>query len=326
MAMPSPVTLAKDDQWLVEQLRREAQSAEPIVVPPTLAKPSYGLVTTINAVKAEKAQKSPHSKRNADGTYVYPPHLRFHPSVMALRVTPAAANRALLIIDTLMKACEQRGLGVSVADRYMRVTHGAHEVQVRMSERVEQVVGSTKGMSNVDILFKRNIKYRSTNELTIAVIGPTGERKTTDKNNVAVEGQLHAVMRHIYRGLAERRVWSDHLDAKVAEATKRAEARHAEREVREAAEAEVERLADVQRKLQVDVVAEATTWQQSRTILAYIDHLAATVSEAGGQTTAELKEWIDQATAIAERLDPTNDRLMRAVPDDSSDSTITQRS
>lgn len=313
MAMPSPVTLAKEDAWLAERLRSEALSGEPIVVPPTLTKPSHALITTINAVKTEKARKSPGLKRNADGTFDYPPHFRFNPAVMALRVTPASADRALLIIDTLMKACERRGLGVSVANRYMRVTHGAHEVQVRLSERVERIVGSTKGMSSSDLLFKKYIRYRPTDELTIAVIGPTVERKTTDKNDVTVEGQLRAVMHHIYRGLAERRIWSAYLAASVADARKRTEASNAQRQIREAAEAEAERLIETQRQLQVDIVTEATAWQQSRIIASYVEHLTTAVAKCGGSMSNGLKEWIDQATTIAAQMDPTLERIADAV-------------
>jgi hypothetical protein len=310
---PTAVELAKDDPWLLASLAVEEDPSNLIVVPASLSRPSPILTETLEAVAAEKRGKRERSKPSETTTelpiYSKPPHLKLPRSALGLRVSLSSVDRALLLMDTLAKACMKRGLTVSIEKMHLEVGHDGTSVHVRISERVTKIVGSLKGLSKLDVLYDKHVTYQATGELTIAVARLGSERKTVDRHDLPLEQQLSVVLCKIYRGIAEVKAWLAHLDKTIAESEARANAQKAEREARQAAAAEVKRIEEDRQRRQVDLIAEANAWQQSKTILAYAEHLAAEAAASGGPISADLKAWIEWATSMAKSMDPTSKRI-----------------
>jgi hypothetical protein len=310
---PSPVELAKDDPWLLACLAGEDDPVKLIVVPTALSRPSPVLVETIEAVAAEKRGKrglpNPSGAPTGLMEYPRPPHIRLRKSAIGIRVSLPSADRALLLMDTLVKACIKRGLTVSIEKMHLAVGHDGTSVHVRISERVTKIVGSLKGLSKLDVLHDKHVTYRATGELAIAVARLGSERKTVDIHDLPLEQQLGVVVSKIYRGIAEVKAWRAHMDRRLAESEARANTRKAEQEARQAAVAEVKRIEEDGRQRQVDLIAEANAWQQSKTISAYAEHLAAEATASGDPISAELKAWLEWATNTAQGMDPTSKRV-----------------
>jgi hypothetical protein len=294
---PSAIELAKDDPWLLARLAGEDDPANLIVVPTTLSRLSPVLAETREAFAAKRREK-PGSR----------PH-QFPKYALGLRVSLSSSDRALLLMDALVKTCVKRGLTVSIEGMRLKVGYDGSAVEVRISERVTKIVGSPYGPSKNDVLFDRDRTCQPTGELTIAVARYVSVRKTVDKQNLKLEQQLGAVLSKIYRGIAEGKAWSTHLKKMSAAWEARAKAQKVEQEARQAAAAEVRRIEEDRRRQQVDLIAEANAWQQSKTILAYADHLAAEAIKSGDPISADLQAWIEWATGAAESMDPTNKRI-----------------
>jgi hypothetical protein len=100
-----------------------------------------------------------------------------------------------------------------------------------------------------------------------------------------------------------------HLDERLADSKARADTLRAEQEARQASAAEAKRIEEDRRQQQVDLIDEANAWQQSKTILAYVELLTARAAVSGNLINADMKAWIECATSTAENMDPMNKRL-----------------
>lgn len=310
----SPVDLAKDDPWLAEQLAREKVPVHHVVVPTKLTSPSPVLSPTISAINAERrkaiARETAHcaSGKPLDYSMAFD-GLLFKRLPTGLRVSISSADRAILILDTLIKACQARGLRTFVEKKNIRIGCGEHSARIRISERVEQRHGSTKGLSNFDLLSKRNVAHTPTAQLTMFIERLSLERKLCDKQALPLELQMNAAIVLVCRSIAETRRWHECSAAQMqafAEAGARVEAL---RRAQLADLAEVKRLESERKQRIADLVSEAASWHDATTTRAYIAHLRAAAVVAGGQVSPSLHSWLDWATETASSSDPTNVRV-----------------
>jgi hypothetical protein len=109
---------------------------------------------------------------------------------------------------------------------------------------------------------------------------------------------LNAIVSAICRAIAETRIWLKHLHEQLDRDSAEAAAK---------AEVEAERLAREQRKARI--CSESEAWQKATVLRAYAKHIADTVSASDTPLSAQLHEWIELASAFAEELDPTNERI-----------------
>lgn len=142
--------LCKDDAWLAEQLARESDPAHRLDVPEKLVRPSSILKPAITAINGKRRQavalEAAHclhglplqSSIDFDG-------LVFKRLPLNLRVTVGAADRAILLMDTLIKACEKRGLQASVGKDGLHIGQGKFSARIRISELVEKKARSLTG-------------------------------------------------------------------------------------------------------------------------------------------------------------------------------------
>lgn len=303
MTLPSPIDLAKDSEWQADQIARESNPANRVTVPERLTKPSPLLAPTIAAVNSRRrtalARDRAHRTDGKPLDYAYDfDGLLFRHLPMGFRVTVGSADRAILIVDTLIKACEARGLNAFAGKDGLRIGYGDHSARVRVSERVEQVHGGGKKPATMD---RRTpfIAHNPTSQLTLFVERMGAARKVVDKPGLPLHDQVNAAIVLVCRAIAETEAWRDYLEEKIRLSKEKERAEAACLAEIEASRAEVERSKS-------ELFAEAEAWQKASTLRLYVDNIvAASVSGSPGAA-----EWASWARKLADELDPTLNRVI----------------
>jgi hypothetical protein len=141
MNFTSVIGSAKEDPWLLTQLAREGDPAFGITVPEKLSRPSPVLASTIKAM----------SQARVAGPTNLPPRLSgihrgvFNLPPTGLRVNPKSADRALLLADTLIKACHRRKIIATVGAARLTFSVGNYRAEVRISEKINERVALGPG-------------------------------------------------------------------------------------------------------------------------------------------------------------------------------------
>lgn len=318
------------DEKLQSQFLLEADPQNAIFVPAELEKPHRLVVAAAKAVRAERDKlirsreranrpRKPNEPWRFDMSpanwheYERHGHIELSEDVLPLRVSLEATDRALRIWDAILKACESRGLHVSVEPRLMKVSDGIHHVGLRISEKVDRITRPASWGG------RETVKSQPTGRLRIFVVG-SYETKIEDLPEHLLELQLNEVLQRIYRGLATRRAWDKAFEKKQREKAEAAKAR----EQALAAEAKATRLREEElRRQQAEqaaaaererlLIAEAASWRDAETIRAYATHLKATAAVESAPTPA-LTAWLAWADTVADKLDPTSKRLLGTEP------------
>ncbi|MFC7513876.1 hypothetical protein ACFQUU_02540 [Herbaspirillum sp. GCM10030257] len=201
--------------WLKERIAFEREAEHQIVVEMSLRRP-HPLVRDCRRVvdqarknlesarkKAEKAKRSQSKKHREPDFSIFDSHswshyeshgyLEIPDSVLPLRVSLESADRALCIWDTLLKAAESRGFECQLTKARLTLKLDAIEVDLRMSEELKQVIGSTSGMSEFEILIKKNVRRQGTGNLRVFVCYPGGETRFSDEQKRPIDIQLNAI-------------------------------------------------------------------------------------------------------------------------------------
>jgi hypothetical protein len=321
--MPTEKIADPTAAWLQERIAFEARPENTVLVPAELMKPHPLVKAAATAVRVEIAglQKNRENQervrdRNAPPqinwaalekpnwqTYLERGIMEGDPEALPMRVAIESTDRALRLWDAVLKACEARGLRVSVGNRRVSVCSGVDRVELRLAEKVDQVKRAVK--IGGDIVMAR----QPTGCLRLFVT----ETKIEDSTDRLLEQQLNDVLVRIYRTIASRR--TVHASAVVRRQHDEAVAQLREQERAAAAEAtrlheeEVQRLQAEQAaatERERTLLAEANAWRDAAAIRGYAAHIAAA---AGGMASPALKEWLTWAESVAERLDPTSKRI-----------------
>lgn len=302
MSHPSPIFLAKADPWQAEQTAREADPANRVAVPERLTRPSPLLAPIIAAVDAKRRMAlSRDVAHRVDGKpldYSFDfDGLLFKRLPMGLRVTIGSADRAILILDTVIKACESRGLRAFIGDDGLRIGFGDYSARVRISERVEQLHGVGKKTSTMG-RSTPFIAHRPTSKLTMFVERLSALRSVADKPGLPLEAQVNAAIILVYRAIAETRAWREHIANSLREAAELQQAQAAIRAKVEAVRQEAERSRS-------ELLSEAAAWQKAALIRAYVDQIVAAAPDA----PQGLHSWTTWARSVADEIDPTAERI-----------------
>ena len=312
--------------WLNGGLAFEKDSLNAIVVADTLQAPSRlvahtkkqadDLIANLERSRA-RSLKPKKTDKKWEPDFSPPPHwgvyadkgfLHMPGGGLPLRVSIEQVDRALRIWDALIKAAVGRNFVVSVENARLRLGAHGHAVDLRISERIERVVGSPKGLSQSDIFMNRHIKYVPSGDLRIFV----EEKKFTDGPIGRIEGQLNAVVVAIYKALDGKRAWSERIDAERVRA-------ESARQAATALEAEVEAKATAEaaeRAREAALEAEAGAWQRAAAIRAYVAHV---VDGTPDPVPPASLQWVQWSTTVADRLDPTPRRIEASIqPTDGS--------
>lgn len=279
----------------------DAEKRRTILVPDALPSRVHVLVQEAKAALRER-------KLTLDGRVLMPK------CGLGILVAPASTKRALLIMDTLLKACEAQGWSTGGTPEYRPHTivrvQGC-EVHIRLEEGLRQSPRTLSEWEKKWETERSRPRKRPPYELV-----PNGKLKLfaygTGFHHTAewrdglrrrLEDMLDSILAHI-AAAPEAKRQGDRAQAAF-------EARQREEERRQLAqeEAERERLR-IRRAEQARVdklVADAEAWEQARIVRAYIEAWVAKTEAGTGLKIgggSEYEQWVTWARAQADRLDP----------------------
>lgn len=313
--------------WLSEKLAFEAGQANKVVVAPELIRPHPFVHRTAQALadyrrKLEASKKraesppKPHHRWQPDYSafskpswrdYVDKGYIELPGEVLPLRVSLETTDRALRLWDALIKACVSRKMEVSIGKGRLLVSQRGITLELRMSERLVRTVLPTKGMSEIDIQFKRNIRHESSGDLRIFVDSFGSDWKAEDNSKCKLEDRLNVILSRIYSTVKAR------LDFKVARAERNRLEQLAKerRELEQQALAERRRLQEIERQRRADLVTEAENWKRVAIVREYINAVRRYAVEKmlSDERRAALDAWIAWAENAADIMDPLASRV-----------------
>lgn len=213
-----------------------------------------------------------------------------------LSVSKAALNRALRIMDALMRAAENRGYKIEISKQsphLAQIVIGDERKAFRIfekSNRHDRELTAEEKRKNPSYMSNRWV-YTPSGLLSIETSdsGSYWERGWTDKPNKPLEEQLNDVIVGFIVSAEKSRVRRLELEE---EAQRRREAEH-------------RRYTDERRRAALDRHAEM--WHKSRNIRAYIQVCEQRLAEREGGIEPDSPEarWLRWVHGYADRLDPT---------------------
>lgn len=313
-------------EWLTERIAFEANSANRIIVPDELTRPHL-LVRQTAKIFEEYRRKLEVSRKRVEtpqkrtakwepdfgafsspnwSDYLHKGYIELRGEVLPLRVSLETADRALRLWDAVIKACVSRKIEISLGVNRLLVKERGITLELRMSERIEQIVLPTKGMANVDIMFKRHIRYESTGELRIFVCGFGTEWKLPDDDKGKLEDRLNIALSRIHREVKLRLDWNEE-DAERQRL--RAISEHEKELVRQQEAERFQRLKEEQARIAA-LVAEAEGWKHAEAIREYVTAVQQRASTAMSLPERALFDaWSSWACKAADAIDPIAGRL-----------------
>jgi len=215
-------------------------------------------------------------------------------SCFDVRVTKSLLQRAVLLLDAFLKACDKRGYRiVPAADRWTRETRilvlgKSVPVKLREKTRRQDRKPNLKERYSWD---HRKYEYVSTGVLTIEV----GGRVFTDAEGKLVESRLQEVMVSLVEIAMDARRWEIRDEQR----------RRREMELQQR-RAELRRLKEEEQRRVQDLYQQADDWERSMQIRKYVDAVRTHVANLDGQIEQgnETEAWLAWAGAQADRLDP----------------------
>lgn len=221
-----------------------------------------------------------------------------------ISVSPDCLGRALLIMDTLIKALEARGFVVSVLHLYPHYSYERIVTQVlvlgeafqfNLQERVDRL---EKPLTRSSIFGSKH-EYRPSGRLILRIeTYIEGRKNWSDGSRQRVEDCLNDFIAVLIEEAAIKR-------AERAEQERRKRLEEEERRRREEAERRQE---EEEARIQA-LIKEAEAWERSRQIRAYINAVKEGVIEKYGQIApgSKIEQWLTWAQQQADRFDPLSD-------------------
>lgn len=286
-------TEGEEEQKTCDIITAEKMPENKITVPPSLDSPHHLILMTqkslIGAKVDDRGLKQPRARGCLD-----------------VQVGPDSIDRAMLIMDTLVKALETRGFDISVtkeAPFFTTVSVMDENITFALSEdlnRTEKKMSPAqkKEMEEYPWMYSRQYDYSPNGLLSLWIKNDDcfNTRKTwTDGKRQQLENCLNSFI----GGLIKAAIAIKHLRA---EREQREREWQEERRKREEAE-RIRR--DEEEKLN-ELDREIASWQRSQQIRSYIE----AVKKWGMQKHGEIKpdsklhQWLTWATKQADRFDP----------------------
>ncbi|MBI3939686.1 MAG: hypothetical protein HY315_02525 [Acidobacteria bacterium] len=306
----APLPALKDNVPAEVELKKRSQAAE---TESEISGPEAFERRPENKITVDQVLNSPHpyvarseailKKSRPDRIGLVSPRKR---RCLAIRVSPENIDRALRIIDALVKAMESRGLRVSLDTQDEKATAvqvGEEILEFSLEEFVNkterELTPAQKKANERDPWLYRTpeFDYHSTGKLFLRIKGTdrTAIRKTWKDGNGRIEECLNKFIIGLLR---------------VAEARKaeRLEQERWQREWKEQERKRIElerrRYEEEQRLQQLD--REIAAWQKSQQIRAYVEAVRQRAIQKHGQIApaSKVDQWINWATRWADEFDP----------------------
>lgn len=280
--------------------------ATPIVVPATLEAPAPLVRTTLKVLSKAQVYEGRLVTKGS--------------SVLAARISRTALDRAMLLLDTLIKACRAAGMPWTITEKGTFVRCDGVELNVILRERFtkqevkpeprpQRTVKTSRWEPNYSPAFP-TFEWVGTDELTFEIDTPVNgspQRRWADTRTRRMESRLADIVQGlpiVAQGVklldAERERW------------------RLEREEEERRRTENARRAEVERQRRLRLQALVVRASQTEQIRQLCDRLESARSNAGEALPGHVAEWLAWARRQADLLDPIsagNDSLFSLVVD-----------
>lgn len=270
-------------------------SLEPrIPVPDQLESPHRLVTATLTALKRAKP---------ADG--------RIHvsgTSVLDVSISPGQTDRAVRILDTLIKACEPLGMRWSTGQEGTRIHCEGEHIRVRLHETLsKQPVeppsrkAGTRQPDHGGLWYPR-YEWVSKGRLSFVVedyVANGARRMWAGSTTTPLEAKLHEIV----MGLPL-------IAAGIRQKREEREAWQRQWEQEQALRKEAARQAEIQRRLRARLVRSLSQWEQSRRLRDFCDVAAVEIAWLEPEKRTAAEAWLEWARQQADVLNPLGDRLM----------------
>lgn len=279
------------EEPVIPEIAFEDDPANRVTVPPTLESPHP--LTKKTAQVFSKAKPDDDGRLNGR-----------HRDGLNITVYPESAGRALLVMDTIIKATNNRGFTVAIdsGSRATTMTILDEVIELCLEERGQRVdyEPTPKELRKTERLKHRTYplyKYVSSGQLVIKAttrIDPW-ELVSSDKKKSRMEMYLNEVIARLIKyalSVKERRL--------------RREQEERERREREEHRQEMRRLIELEKVKLKELGEEVDTWHKSQRIRKYVDAARQSALAQHGRINpgSEMDEWLIWAEKQADRLDP----------------------
>ena len=325
--IPSTPELAANERWLLDQLNSERGPDRTITIDddlsaalPAVASAASEFRKKISQLEksrlaTEKASKRVRGEKWEPNFAALDPEgwqrfsekgkiIALPPKSLPLQVSEKSVDRALRIWNALMLACQARGHTLTTAGM-LSFSGQQAKIPLRMTERIERVVGSEKGLSSFQILLREHIHNAPSGELRIFIGNEPYVSKVADIPGRPLESQLNSVFEKAYKLLAA---------SKIREAQSEIRAQQYRIELKanadaQAAALENDRMIEQERRLAEGLLIEAEEWRKAALIKEYLEHVKHVASAEQRPLRDETKRWLTWADAVVQKMDPTQKRL-----------------
>jgi hypothetical protein len=276
---------------LIPELAFEDDPANRVTVPPALELPHPLIRKSEQSLRKAKPDDDGRlSAQYRDGLHI--------------TVYPESVDRALLVMDTIIKAIINRGFAIAIdpGNRATIMTILDEVIEVCLEERGQRIdyEPTPKELKKSERLKYRTYplyKYISSGRLVIKAktrIDPW-ELVSSDKKKSRVEMYLNEVIARLVKyalSVRERRL--------------RREQEERERREREEHRQEMRRLIELEKVKLKELNDEVDTWHKSQRIRKYLAAARQSAIEQHGKINpgSEMDEWLIWAEKQADRLDP----------------------
>ncbi len=297
---PKPPTEPTVLSPVVAEIAAMEQKAESkIVVPEALRRPHALVQQTLLDLKQQKQKSSSWSWQTSRR--------------LDIDVSAAQFERALLIMDTILKAIEQRGWSATIVKEDYRskscVELLGQRVPFGIRERIKKVENepakSVRGYDGKPYTPHQS-RYRDEPSGRLSLVirarwkGMTAIEKSWDDTSTGhIEDQLNAFLTGIALKAEEWNEWDRRRDANERASQEAARARAEEQQRREA---------EGLRRRQLE--QEAQRWMLSNNIRAYLSAVHSEIERLAIEPEPKLATWLDWAAAHAENIDPLPTRVV----------------
>ena len=317
----------EDDEWIAQRREFDGHPENVVEYSPSAARWHAALVGHRDTLRAaaKKLEKSrlanerynalPESRRRgysdlcmAGGDWRGAEHrgqrlIDSHKAI-AFRLSTGCFERALAIANTLARAVEARGFQFEDDPGEGRLVVRGHggRVPLRITEKLAEKIERVR---RYDGSFESQKQRLPTGTLKLSLeITPWNTVDFVDRVGSPVEQQFAQILDALYKLVVRCRVERREAEHRRHEQQLAAQAWVRAEETRK--EAERRRLAEAKRRRAL--VAEATRWQRSARIRAYVDHLEGLAAQIQ-RAPEELKGWCQWARKVADDVDPSMKRV-----------------
>lgn len=229
------------------------------------------------------------TKKSVNKSYLDKGCVRCGHNGLAIRVSPNSLDRAFKVMDTLIKALEEKGAQVSIVkEEYKNVT----------SVNLSGVALEIDIYEKINIIKKNQDQY-GFNQFDYI---PNGQLVLRIKNAYGVRGEWKDGKRKKLEDLIDRFI--DGLYAAVAREKELQKERDQWKEEQHKRE-EQERLKELEQERIDNLEKEAMSWHRSKIIRSYVDAATAAYIQKNGKIEpgSEFDQWKAWANQQADRLD-----------------------